>query len=184
MNSLVLAYFGYQSCAAGLSSKQIQDFLKANQTFDLIAMEYFNTDCFLGFAHKFKAPVISIGSCSLMPWHNHRFGNPDNPAYIPVNLMRHSDRMSFFERVENTVAYVYNGVVSFLFMEIPGNMLAKRYFGDDVPDLRELAYNTSLMLENVHFSLTLPRPQVPNIIDVGGIHIGKTKPLPEVSYVE
>lgn len=98
--------------------------------------------------------------------------------------MRHSDRMSFLERVENTIAYVYNSVVSFLFMEIPGNMLAKRYFGDDVPDLRELAYNTSLMLENVHFSLTLPRPQVPNIIDVGGIHIGKVQQVPEVSYVK
>lgn len=182
VSSFVLYYFGYQSCVAGLASQPIQDFLKVNQTYDLIVMEYFNTDCYLGFAHKFKAPLISVGSCSLMPWLNERFANPDNPSYIPVNLMPYSDRMSFLERVENTVSYVCNGITSFLFMEIPSNVLAKRYFGSDVPNLREIAYNTSLMLENVHFSLTLPRPQVPNVIDVGGIHIGKIKTLPEVSY--
>lgn len=182
VNSLVLAYFGYQSCVAGLSSKQIQTFLKANETFDLVVMEFFNTDCYLGFAHKFKVPIISLGSCTLMPWLNERFGNPDNPSYIPVNLMRHSDHMNFLERLENTINYVYNRVVSFLFMEMPANMLARRYFGSGVPNLKELAYNTSLILENVHYSLTLPRPQVPNVVDVGGIHIGKINPLPEVSY--
>lgn len=180
-NSLMLAYFGYQSCVAGLSSRQIQDFLKVNQTFDLVLMEYFNTDCYLGFVHKFKVPLISVGSCTLMPWLNERFGNPDNPSYIPSNLMHYSDKMSFLERVENTFAYVYNSVVSFIFMEIPSNILAKRYFGDDLPNLRELAYSTSVMLENVHYTLTLPRPQVPSIIDVGGIHIGQIKQLPEVS---
>lgn len=182
VSSFILAYFGYQSCVAGLSSQQMQDFLKANQTFDLMVMEYFNTDCYLGFAHKFKAPLISVGSCSLMPWLNERFANPDNPSYIPVNLLPYSDHMSFLERVQNTIGYIYNSITSFLFMEIPSNILAKRYFGSDMPNLRDIAYNSSLMLENVHFSLTLPRPQVPNIIDVGGIHIGKVKALPEVSY--
>lgn len=183
LNSLMLAYFGYETCVSGLSSRQVQDFLKANETFDLIVMEYFNTDCYLGFAHWFKAPLVSLGSCTLMPWLNERFGNPDNPSYIPVNLVDYSDRMNFLERAENTLAYIYNNFVSYLLMDIPANIVAKRYFGSDVPTLREIAYNTSLMLENVHFSLTLPRPQVPNVVDVGGIHIGKLKPVPEVNYI-
>lgn len=183
LGNFLLAYFGYKSCVTGLSSRQMQDFLRSNQTFDLIIMEYFNTDCYLGFAHKFNAPIISVGSCTLMPWLNERFANPDNPAYIPLNLLRHSDHMSFLERVDNTIGYVYSSIMSFLLMEIPSNILAKRYFGDDVPNLREIAYNTSLMLENVHFSLSFPRPQVPSIIDVGGIHIGTVKKLPEVSNI-
>lgn len=179
-NTVMLALFGYRTCEDGLSSKQIQEFLRANQTFDLIVIEYFNTDCYLGFAHKFKVPLVGVSSCTMMPWLNDRFGNPDNPSYIPVNLMAHGDRMSFLERVASTVAYVYNRVVSFLMMEIPANVVARKYFGNDLPDLKEIAENTSLMLVNVHFSLSRSRPLAPNVIDVGGIHVGTPKKVPQV----
>lgn len=177
---ILVAYFGYRSCIDGLSSKPVQDFMTVNQTFDVIITEYFNTDCYLGFAHKFKVPVVSLSSCTLMPWVSERFGNPDNPAYIPDNMMGYSNKISFFGRVENTFVYVLHRIISRLFMDIPSYLIARKYFGADTPYVSDIAQNTSIMLINTHFSLNLPRPQVPNIIDVGGIHIRKIKPPPQV----
>lgn len=183
LSGLILAYFGYQACSKGLATNAMQDFIKRNDTFDLIITEYFNNDCFLGLAHKYKIPIIAVSSCTMMPWLNSRYANPNNPSYIPNNFMPFSDRLTFLERVENTMANILNEFIFFLFMDLPSNLVAWKHFGDDLPLLSEIVYNTTLVLMNTHFSLNLPRPQPPNVIDVGGIHIGAVKKLPEVFIV-
>lgn len=60
--------------------------------------------------------------------------------------------------------------------------IAKNFFGADLPDLEDLAYQTNLFLVNSHFSLNQARPTVPNFIEVGGLHIKQPKPLPEVCF--
>lgn len=180
LSPIILAYMGYKACVDGLALKSIQGFLNQNETFDLIITEYFNGDCYLGFAHKFKVPVISLSSCTMMPWLDDRFANPDNPSYIPDNFMDFSDEMTFFQRVENTVVNLLHKVMYLLLMDLPNDIIARRHFGDEMPSLRDLAYNTSLMLINTHFTLNLARPIVPNIVEVGGIHIGRSKRPPQV----
>lgn len=177
---LMLSYFAKETCNKGLEVQEVQDLIKSDEKFDLIITEFFNTDCFSGFVHKFKTPVISLSSATMMPWLNARFANPDNPSYIPNNFMDYSDRLSFLERVENTVIYIFHNFVYYILMDIPSNKAARKHFGDDLPPLSEIVYNTSLMLINTHFSLNLPRPQVPGVIDVGGMHIKKPKKPPQV----
>lgn len=63
------------------------------------------------------------------------------------------------------------------------NPIAKKFFGVDLPDLRDLAQRTSLILVNSHFSINQARPAVPNFIEVGGLHIREPKALPEASSV-
>lgn len=62
----------------------------------------------------------------------------------------------------------------------PSNQLARKFFGPDIPDLTDLAYNTSLLFVNSHFSIHQSRPMVPNFIEIGGLHINEPVPLPEV----
>lgn len=62
----------------------------------------------------------------------------------------------------------------------PSNTLAREFFGADMPDLDDLAYNTSLLLVNSHFSINQARPTVPNFIEVGGLHINDPQPLSDV----
>lgn len=50
-------------------------------------------------------------------------------------------------------------------------------FGHDVPSVGELAKNTSVMFVNQHYSLSGPKPLPPNVIELGGLHIQKAKPL-------
>lgn len=63
---------------------------------------------------------------------------------------------------------------------IPSEMRARDKFGNDIKPLDVLAFNTSLLLVNAHFSLNEPKPTVPGLIEVGGLHIGNNKPLPSV----
>lgn len=59
-------------------------------------------------------------------------------------------------------------------------MIYRRYFekknkDDELPPLIDLIHNVSLILLNSHPSIQYPRPYVPNMIHVGGMHINKTK---------
>ncbi|GLV33061.1 UDP-glycosyltransferase family 36 member D1 [Carabus blaptoides fortunei] len=172
-----LIHAAKESCK-GLHTKEVQQFLKEDHKFDLIITEMFNTECFLGFVHKYQIPFVGLSSCTLMPWTSKRFGNPTNPAYIPANLLPFSHRMSFLERVENTMFYVMANILFEYFMENPGYVEARKAFGDELPRLDTVASNVSLLLVNTHFSLNLPRPLVPNIIEVGGMYLPKRKALP------
>lgn len=49
---------------------------------------------------------------------------------------------------------------------------------EPLPSLYDLEKQVSIILLNSHVSLTTPRPTVPGLIDVGGLHIKDPKPLP------
>nr|CAD7426014.1 unnamed protein product [Timema monikensis] len=173
----VLYSYGIQNCEATLSFPKIQEFLKSNQKFDLVIMELFNTECFLGFAHKFQAPLVAVSTSYPMPWGQERFGNPDNPAYIPVHFLAHSDKMNFYERLLNAVALVPIKLGYKYLVGYKSEQVARKYFGDSLPPLEEIARNTSLHLVNTHFSLFHSRPFVPAVVEVGGIHLSEPKKL-------
>jgi glucuronosyltransferase len=168
------------ACRIGLGSLALQDFRKGNHSFDVIIAEFFNTDCFLGFVHEFKAPLIGISSSTIMHWINERLGNPTHPAYIPNIVMDYSDRLSFFERVENVLVGLVQQVIFNTVFTKNDEWIAREFF-NDLPSLRDIFFNSSLLLVNTHFSLNLPKPQVPAVIEVGRIHLDKLKQLPQVS---
>ncbi|RZC34097.1 UDP-glucuronosyltransferase 1-7C-like [Asbolus verrucosus] len=176
----VLNDFAQHSCRMGFKSPAFQEFIRKNHTFDVIIAELFNSDCFLGLVHKFKAPLIGISSSTIMPWTSERFGNPTHPAYIPVNIMDYSDRMTFFERMENLIVGFLYDLLFNGFMRKKNEMIAREYLGEDLPPLKDVIYNTSLFLINTHFSLNFPRPLVPAIVEVGGIHLHQPQKLPRI----
>lgn len=173
--------FSLDMCQEDLSSSLFQEFLKNEKYFDVILTEYFNCDCFLSVLHKFKSPVIGISSSTVMHWTNERFGNPTNPAYIPNNLLNFTDRMSFSERIENFFIGLWQKFYYNFVMLPNAEKIAKDFF--NFSSLREIVFNSSLLLVNSHFSLSLPRPLVPAVVEVGGIHIENVKILPKVSFL-
>lgn len=164
-----------------LGSKAMQDFLKTPKKFDLILIEMWTTDCYLGLVHKFQAPFVGLSSCVIMPWINDRIANIEHPAYVPVMFMDYSDDLSFIQRVENTVMLIFNKIARHFLFELPGREAARKYIDERMPTLSSIAENTSLLLVNTHFTLNRPRPSVPAVIEVGGMHIKPQKTLPKVS---
>ena len=167
-------------CEAVFEHPNIKKLLKSGEKFDLVVTELFGCDCFVGFAHKFKAPLISMTSSALLPWSNDRMGNPDNPAYIPNNYLPYTDKMPFHQRLLNTLLWFGSNWGFYYFSELPTQKLALKYMGEDLPPLRKIIRSTSLILVNSHFSINSPRPLVPGVVEVGGIHIGAPKKLPQV----
>lgn len=96
--------WGIESCRRTLNSTAIKTVLGQENAYDLIVMEQFNTDCMMGIAWKLKLPVVALGSCSMIPWHFERFGNPQFPSYIPSQLTDHTDQMSYRQRLSNWIS--------------------------------------------------------------------------------
>lgn len=168
------------SCDNGLNSTSVRNFLKEKNHFDLAIVQYFDSDCFLPLAKTFNAPIIRIHTCSLMAWSSDRYGNPNNPAYIPNNLLAFSDKMTFFERVENTlVTFVHDLYINVIAIK-KDRTISMKYFGELSNTLHTDILNDSLLLVTTHYTFNLPRPLVPNVIEIGGIHIEKPQPMPQV----
>lgn len=176
-----LAYMGYVNCENTLEFPAMKEFIAANEKFDLIITELFNTDCLLGYVYRQNTPFIALSSSIMMPWAHARFGNPDNPSYMGNHFLYHSDEMTFTERVINVLYQEGLKWVYHFIFDKPAYELAKKHFGQSLPPLSEIAKNTSLLLVNSHFSLNQPRPLLPNIVEVGGIHLQPpTNKLPKV----
>lgn len=180
----LLSDIASSSCDFGLASEVVQNFMKTKDRYDLMITEFFNSDCFLGLNHKVKAPIIGLSSSTLMPWTSERLANPSHTAYIPNNLMDYSDKMTFFERVENTLVTLYHQYYYDFFMIGRHGDIVRKHLGRRAARLREFIRNTSLILVNTHFSLNLPRPLVPNVVEVGGIHVRNLRPLTKVSDLQ
>jgi len=118
-------------------------------------------------------------SSSHLPWSYDRVGGPDNPSYIPTIVTRAAGKMDFKERMINTLYYIYFKLAWKYYSEWPANELLKENFGPDVPHINEIVYNTSMVFVNGHFSLDGPRPLVPNMVEIGGIHVKPPRPLPK-----
>lgn len=180
-SAFVLSAWATEVCEKSLELPDVQRLINSEEKFDLLVAEMFNTDCLLAFAYKFKIPIIGFSSCVFMPWTPGRVGNPDNPAYIPTQFVPYSDKMNFVERFTNTFWNIFHKLHYPFLMDAPAHRIAKQHFGESLPALSHLARNTSLIFVNNHFSLNRPRPLVPGVIEVAGIHIKPAKPLPKVS---
>ncbi|XP_058820277.1 UDP-glycosyltransferase UGT5-like [Topomyia yanbarensis] len=174
-----LAQWGYITCHSALNSAAIDRVLELHkrEPFDLIVTEFFSTECMLGLSYVLGVPFVGLSSCALMPWHYDRVGLPDSPSYIPSEFSTFSERMSFWERFENwfvtrSVKLLYRAV------EWNDNRLLAAKFGQGIPDVRDIARNTSLILVNQHYTLSGARPLVPAVVEVGGVHIKAQQPLP------
>lgn len=121
-------------------------------------------------------------SSSHLPWSYDRVGGPDNPSYIPTIVTRAAGKMNFKERMINTLYYIYFKIAWKYYSEWPADKLLKENFGPDTPDINDIVYNTSMVFVNGHFSLDGPRPLVPNMVEIGGIHVKAPRPIPKVKY--
>ncbi|XP_037253693.1 UDP-glucuronosyltransferase 1A1-like isoform X3 [Falco rusticolus] len=101
---------------------------------------------------------------------------PNPPSYVPRAFTEHTDHMNFLQRVRNLIFEIPNYFLcDFAFQ--PYAKLASEFLGRDVtvPDLLRQA---SIWLLRLDFVFDYPRPLMPNIIAIGGVHCAHKK-LPQ-----
>lgn len=101
-------------------------------------------------------------------------------SHVSHSLLTYTDNMIFIERWFNSIVGLYDWALR-KFIHLPiQNAIARQYFGHlkPLPLIEDLIANISLTLVNAHRSLFHVRPSMPTIINIGGAHLKKSKPLP------
>ncbi|XP_077286332.1 UDP-glycosyltransferase UGT5-like [Arctopsyche grandis] len=142
------------------------------QDFDLFITEVFGSDCFLSIGHKLGTPTVGIITSVLLPWMSDMIGTPDNPSYIPGYFYWFSQHMTFYERMYNSLTNFGMKLYYNMYSVEPSQIIAEKAFGS-LPSLKRLSQNYSLLLTNTHNSINPVRPLVPQVIEIGGMHIPK-----------
>ncbi|XP_065219045.1 UDP-glycosyltransferase UGT5-like isoform X46 [Planococcus citri] len=154
------------------------ELLNSTQHFDVFLTDFAQNDWYIGFAYKFKVPMINVFPNMLFTWFAYSFGVTSHPAYIPNYLSQNPPKMNFAERVYNTYVYMVSMTVGRYYTTIPSEKVAQEVFGD-IPPLDEIARNTSITLVNTQTPLHVSYPTPPNLIQVAGMNIGAAEKLPE-----
>lgn len=164
-----------------LSGKPITDLLNSEEKFDLVIYEEMFMNTFMAFAHRFDTPLVLISSNIVSSLISRMVGNPHTYSYTPDLLIGDSDKMNFFERMSNFLAGSAMHLMKIFLYNPRQNRLLEKYFSDEkgVPTIGELEKRIALVIGNSHFSVNYPRPNLPNVIEAGGLHIKETKPLPK-----
>ncbi|NWV11068.1 UD11 glucuronosyltransferase, partial [Ptilonorhynchus violaceus] len=93
---------------------------------------------------------------------------PSPPSYVPRGFTQFTDRMTFLQRVQNLLYDTPNFFLCDFAFE-PFSKLASEFLKRDVTVL-DLLRKGSVWLLRLEFVLDYPRPLMPNIIPIGGVH--------------
>lgn len=91
-----------------LKSPEVQKLLKSNETFDAIIVEMFNTECLLGIANYFDAPLIAVSAFGSNKWINELTGTVAPSSIVPNTFLSFKPDMTFYERFYNTLFNIYS----------------------------------------------------------------------------
>uniref|UniRef100_U3KM06 UDP-glucuronosyltransferase n=1 Tax=Oryctolagus cuniculus TaxID=9986 RepID=U3KM06_RABIT len=103
---------------------------------------------------------------------------PSPPSYVPVTMVGLTDKMTFLERVKNAML-----LVVFNFWIQDGDFHFWRQFYSEAlgrpTTLCETLAKAEIWLIQTYWDFEFPRPYLPNIEFVGGLHCKPAKPLPK-----
>jgi glucuronosyltransferase len=179
----VFWHMGIKLCNILLQDEALQDILNANEEkFDILITGAFFYDCVLGIGYKLNIPVIKICPFVGTKWMDEWAANPSPYAYVPDVLQELGERMTFWQRIRNTVGEIYIKLGRMFYVVPQHDAILRKYLNtSNIPSVSELGKSVALILLNHHFSIGYPRPFVPSMVEVGGIHITSPKKLSAVS---
>ncbi|XP_046981238.1 UDP-glycosyltransferase UGT5-like [Schistocerca americana] len=169
-------------CKNALSVPEVQELIISHdQKFDLLIMNGFFTECFLGFAYKYNASIIYQTPNALTFLIGNPVGNPGAYAYVPDVMLDFGVNMNFRQRVINSVYSLLGELVrSFSYLPTQQDIMNSNFRNiHSLPSVEELHRSASLLFVNTHESMGVPRPLTPNTIQVGGMQIKPAKALPK-----
>ncbi|KAJ9601560.1 hypothetical protein L9F63_000303 [Diploptera punctata] len=152
--TMMMLMMGKPLCEKVLEEESVQRLIhEENLHFDLVVIEAFVNECMLGFAHKFNATVIQVcpygGSQFMADW----VGSPNPYSYVPDELLNFRDKMSFSERLINSVVGALRQIGRYTIHLPAQDEAIRKYFNtsEPIPYITELEKRTALVLLNFTF---------------------------------
>ncbi|XP_016993126.2 UDP-glycosyltransferase UGT5 [Drosophila takahashii] len=146
----------------------------SDNRFDLVIVGYFMNSFQLALAHKLKVPLV-VALSNPPSFLGDILGNPYEVSYVPAMHLttEHGNPMSFGKRLINLLGSLGQRLFMFV-IEYRNARTYRDIYGDDptLPSYGDLNKNISLVFFASHGISEGPiRPNVPAVIEVGGIQV-------------
>ncbi|XP_043762519.1 UDP-glucuronosyltransferase 2B4-like [Cervus elaphus] len=168
---------GIKICSEVVSNKKLMTKLQESR-FDVILADAVGP-CGELLAEVLKVPLVYSLYFSpgyLVEKRSGRLSFP--PSYVPVMLSELSDHMTFMERVKNMIYVLYFDYWFQMYNEKKWNQFYSEVLGRPTT-LVELMGKAEMWLIRNYWDFSFPRPRLPNVEFVGGLHCKPAKPLPK-----
>lgn len=140
-----------------------------HEKFDLIILNGMICQCAYGLVAHFKAPYMLVttmpASAHLASSQGHRFP----PSFVPEPYLPLSQKMTFLERGLNLAVSSFIPVLGRYYYNPRMEAMYRKYV-PSAPGVTETDRDASMILMNSHYSLTYPRPLLPNVVEVNLIN--------------
>lgn len=166
-------YSSIESC-----KDMINHFENKEHHYDLVLLDG-HSSCSVFLASRLAIPYVLLIPSGIKPSLARRHGIPDTTSYYPEMSTGLSYRMTFSQRVSNTVSGIIADIAIFFEYDALSFLLSMRY--NITKSVRNLVSNAQLILINSDFSVDYPFPLYPNVVTVGGLTTRPKQPLSEVS---
>ncbi|KAH8278406.1 hypothetical protein KR018_002702 [Drosophila ironensis] len=144
-----------------------------SEQFDMIMLEATHLDALFGLAEFFNATLVGVSSMRIN-WHvDELAGNPSPSIYEPITPTGTSTDFSILGRFQKWIDTTEEWLLESLVLRPAQKRLFQQIFGYEPEKIDELRSRFALILINNHFSMGRVRANVPNIIEVGGMHLAE-----------
>ncbi|KOB79496.1 UDP-glycosyltransferase UGT39B1 [Operophtera brumata] len=176
-HDMILFRGGLGTTETALNSTEVKGFLAEDNSFDLVISEQFFQESLYILAHKYKTPLVLVTTFGNCMRHNIVTRNPLQLATTISEFLDLKEPTSFRGRLRNLYFIIYEYVYWRYWYLEKQEALVKKYIPnlpEPVPSLYEMQKNASLILVNGHFSVDLPVAYLPNVVEIGGVHLSKS----------
>lgn len=165
-----------------LQHGEMKKLLKSEEKFDLIILDLFLTDALLGLSTVFDCPIIALSANGPHTWVNDVLGSPRPASFVPHMYSDFTDRLNLGKRLENEFFYFLEKLLMRLYHLPQQEQLFNEVFTNSKKSFHEVRSTAvAIALVNSHFSISFPKPFLPNTIEVAGMQINEDElqPLPD-----
>lgn len=169
--------FMMKICLNILRSEEVQQLMHSNVSYDLMVLEPSHSDALFGLAAHFNATLVGLATCG-GDWNvDTLVGFTPGATFEPLMPFTYRRGESILDRLYEWMHISEEWMMHKLIL-LPGlRVVHEQFFGHLSQSFEELRESFSLVLLNQHFSLFGARPNVPNLVEVGGMHVPKKKPV-------
>ncbi|XP_041763613.1 UDP-glycosyltransferase UGT5-like [Anopheles merus] len=180
----IMNVYQYYKVASGLLEEEdaIQRLLAYPRTFrfDLVIHDFTMGQWLLGFLEHFhNPPLVSISPYNIPSYTQYLADVPVYTTYLPHPASSFGTRMTFVERVQNTLYWWFDMLYrQQVYMPQEQQRLGRVFEGANRTHVKLLERRSELVLVNSDPALDFYQLLPPNVVQVGGLHIKRAEEMP------
>lgn len=147
------------------------------ETFDFLISGFFLNNFHTGLAAHFKCPFAILVTGPAMLWTNQYLGQPTFAEAVPNIFSGLHGELNFKERLVNMYYTLREYFFTIEYEDYQRELYNSNFPNPTYPSYDDVKKNVSLILTNDYLTAGKVRPNLPTLVQIGGIQI-KSKPSP------